>query len=169
MVLNPRTLHVSPQYHIVFDDNFSTVKSMVNGEIPDTWVQLVRQSEEVRDENGNELARLWASKEYNPFFAEDTNDTHDSISENDTPTTPRTNNISTKDLYMPKIADIDELTCRRSTRIRKEPERLSMTVKKNSKSRYMGLFSMICMVTVDMLLNSTFRSSLFAKVVYQTQ
>ena len=36
MVLNPRTLHVSPQYHAVFDDNVSTVKSMVNGEIPDT-------------------------------------------------------------------------------------------------------------------------------------
>jgi len=25
LVLNPKTLHVSPQYHVYFDDNFSTV------------------------------------------------------------------------------------------------------------------------------------------------
>ena len=35
MVLNPKTLHVSPQYHVVFDDNFSTVASMANGTIPE--------------------------------------------------------------------------------------------------------------------------------------
>ena len=41
MVLNPSTLHVSPQYHVVFDDNFSTVSSMVNGEVPENWLDLV--------------------------------------------------------------------------------------------------------------------------------
>ena len=44
MVLNPKNLHVSPQYHVIFDDNFSTVPAMVNGEIPSNWLALVEQS-----------------------------------------------------------------------------------------------------------------------------
>ena len=31
LVLNPRTLHVSPQFHVVFNDNFSTIESTNNG------------------------------------------------------------------------------------------------------------------------------------------
>ena len=62
MVLNPRTLHVSPQFHVVFNDNTSTVTSMVNGEIPDNWLALLQQSEEHKDEAGNYLTHLWASR-----------------------------------------------------------------------------------------------------------
>ena len=35
LVLNPKTLYVSPQYHVVFDDHFTTVPSMRDGSIPD--------------------------------------------------------------------------------------------------------------------------------------
>ena len=34
LVLNPRTLHVSPQYHVVFDDDFSTVSFLITDDIP---------------------------------------------------------------------------------------------------------------------------------------
>lgn len=30
LVLNPKTLHVSPQFHVVFDNNFLTVPAMRN-------------------------------------------------------------------------------------------------------------------------------------------
>ena len=34
LVLNPRTIRVSPQFHLVFDDEFSTVQFMTEGTIP---------------------------------------------------------------------------------------------------------------------------------------
>ena len=40
LVLNPNTGHISPQYHLVFDDSFSTVYS--DGEFDsDVWSSLV--------------------------------------------------------------------------------------------------------------------------------
>ena len=35
LVMNPRTLHVSPQFHVVYDDDFTTVPAMRSGDIPD--------------------------------------------------------------------------------------------------------------------------------------
>ena len=58
MILDHRTINFSPQHHVVFDDNSSTVPSMVNGEIPDNWLTLVKQSEEHRDEAENDLTNL---------------------------------------------------------------------------------------------------------------
>ena len=41
MILNPRTGHISPQYHVVFDDNFSTVSSLAeNEEPPSFWNEV---------------------------------------------------------------------------------------------------------------------------------
>ena len=38
LILNPKTGHISPQYHVVFDDTFSTVSSQSpDDEIPDFW------------------------------------------------------------------------------------------------------------------------------------
>ena len=34
LVLNSSTLHVSPQFYVVFDDTFSTVPYMQNSEVP---------------------------------------------------------------------------------------------------------------------------------------
>jgi hypothetical protein len=46
LVLNPRTGHVSPQFHVVFDDFFSTVPYMAKGEVPPHWASLVETSRE---------------------------------------------------------------------------------------------------------------------------
>lgn len=46
LILNPATLHVSPQFHVVFDDTFSTVKYLQNGDVPPNWKDLVLHSTE---------------------------------------------------------------------------------------------------------------------------
>ncbi len=46
LVLNPRTGHVSPQFHVVFDDLFTTVPFTKNSEVPPNWAELVAKSSE---------------------------------------------------------------------------------------------------------------------------
>ena len=60
LVLNPRTLHVSPQFHVIFDDEFSTVPFMRNGEIPSHWSQLCKQSAQLVTAEDFNLATTWA-------------------------------------------------------------------------------------------------------------
>ena len=42
LVFNPFTGRVSPQYHVVFDDDFTTVKHMAKGEKPPNWGNLYK-------------------------------------------------------------------------------------------------------------------------------
>ena len=44
LVLNPKTGLVSPQYHVVFDDDFSTVPNLRANTVPENWAQLVKNS-----------------------------------------------------------------------------------------------------------------------------
>ena len=41
LVLNPRTGLVSPQYHVVFDDSFSTISHLSTDDAPPNWHYLV--------------------------------------------------------------------------------------------------------------------------------
>jgi hypothetical protein len=61
LVLNPKTLRVSPQFHLVFDDEFSTVPFMRNGEIPNHWSELVKCSAELATDEEFDLATSWAN------------------------------------------------------------------------------------------------------------
>ena len=46
LVLNLTTGHVSPQYHIVFDDDFTTVENLRLGTVPTNWTELnINQTE----------------------------------------------------------------------------------------------------------------------------
>ena len=48
LVLNPKTVHVSPQFCCDFDDRFITVSHMRNVTVPSNWADLVeRISEEI--------------------------------------------------------------------------------------------------------------------------
>jgi hypothetical protein len=40
LVLNPSTGRVSPQFHVVFDDEFSTVEYMAARTVPANWPDL---------------------------------------------------------------------------------------------------------------------------------
>ena len=44
LILNPRTGHVSPQFHVVYDDDFTTVPYLCSAEVPPHWAKLVEAS-----------------------------------------------------------------------------------------------------------------------------
>jgi hypothetical protein len=46
LVLNPRTGHILPQFHVVFDDLFTMVPYMNKNKIPPNWADLVKKSSE---------------------------------------------------------------------------------------------------------------------------
>ncbi len=41
LIFNPRTGHVSPQFHVVFDDAFTTVPYLRSSQVPPFWAELV--------------------------------------------------------------------------------------------------------------------------------
>ena len=70
LVWNPTTGRVSPQYHVVFDDDFTTVPYMEAGTLPPNWEDLVRHSCETATANDVKLSSLWLSA----VTKEDSND-----------------------------------------------------------------------------------------------
>jgi hypothetical protein len=44
LILNPRTGHVSPQFHVVYDNDFTTVPYLRSADVPPHWTQLVEAS-----------------------------------------------------------------------------------------------------------------------------
>ncbi len=48
LVLNPRTGHISPQFHVVFDDDFTTVEYHCKMTVPPHWTELVCSSAETK-------------------------------------------------------------------------------------------------------------------------
>ena len=59
LVLNPRSGLVSPQYHLVFDDEFSTVPYLSSTDIPPQWIALVKHSSERTPTGDYTLAETW--------------------------------------------------------------------------------------------------------------
>ena len=64
LVLNLKTLHISPQFHIVFDDNFTTVPHLLENEIPPNWKELVEKAES-SDVEDYDLAKMWVEYQTN--------------------------------------------------------------------------------------------------------
>ena len=61
LVFNPTTGLVSPQFHLIFDDSFSTVSYMNAGTTPPNWADLVIYSSDLSADNEFELAENWTS------------------------------------------------------------------------------------------------------------
>jgi hypothetical protein len=59
LVHNPCTGHVSPQFHVVFDDLYSTVSYMEKSEVPPNWAILVENSREKVTEEDCNHAKMW--------------------------------------------------------------------------------------------------------------
>ena len=59
LVLNHKNLHVSLQYHVAFDDNFSTVQYMKNGKILPRWKDLVDHNSESSTDITMDLENIW--------------------------------------------------------------------------------------------------------------
>ena len=58
-VLNPRTGLVSPQYHVVIDDDFSTVPSLRAGTVPSNWKDLVDNTREKSADGFYNITKTW--------------------------------------------------------------------------------------------------------------
>ena len=110
LVLNPRTGHVSPQFHIVFDDLFTTVPFMNKNQLPPNWADLVENSCELATEEKFDLAKTWlfpaADSGDNASIPEPSHD--ESASDDNSETTQRTNNISSTTSRLPVCEGEDE-------------------------------------------------------------
>jgi hypothetical protein len=51
--------HVLPQYHVVFDDLFTTAPFMEKSEVPPNWADLAERSQEHVIDEHYELAKTW--------------------------------------------------------------------------------------------------------------
>ena len=65
LVLNLNTLHFSPQFHVVFDDKFSTVPYMLSGEVPPRSNELVTHSRESTTDENIYIANTWETEDMN--------------------------------------------------------------------------------------------------------
>jgi hypothetical protein len=59
LVYNPSTGHVSPQYHVVFEDDFTMVPYMEARMIPPHWSDLLQTSSEMSSKQAFQLAQAW--------------------------------------------------------------------------------------------------------------
>ena len=59
LVLNRPTGHVSLQYHVVYDDDFSTAENLRLGTIPKNWVELNKQQSKPATDENYQLAKEW--------------------------------------------------------------------------------------------------------------
>ena len=57
--MNPKTGLVSPQFYLVFDDNFETVPHLRAGTFPENWSDLVTNSREKSTEGFYGITTTW--------------------------------------------------------------------------------------------------------------
>lgn len=66
LILNLQTGHISPQFHVVFDDNFETVDSLRRGIEPKRWRWLATHKREYHLNDKNEIidgTKVWTDTE----------------------------------------------------------------------------------------------------------
>ena len=64
LVWNPTTGRGSPQYHVVFDDDFTTVPYMEAGTLPPNWQELIEHSYEMATTKNVFKADTWLSDQH---------------------------------------------------------------------------------------------------------
>ena len=60
--MNTRTDNVSPQYHVVFDDTFSTVEHKRKGTVQENWEKLVEEQSVLATQEKFILVKDWYLK-----------------------------------------------------------------------------------------------------------
>ena len=64
VVLNPEIVNVSPQFHVVFDDEISTVPFMREGTIPPNLTDLVQHISESDETDNINLKDNWFTPDF---------------------------------------------------------------------------------------------------------
>ena len=132
LVLNPRTLHISPQFHVAFDDNFSTVPFLTSKDIPPTWKDIVMKADHSSVED-YDLARIWVDSQTDPITSLRDQEGDITPSSNDRDESSREENAKVMqrkegdkffdELLQPTLPDINELSRRKSSRQSKPSEK----------------------------------------------
>ena len=65
LVLNPKTLHLSLQFQVVFDDTFTRVLYLATSDVPPNWSVSVKESDHSSQHDYN-LARTWMDLQQDP-------------------------------------------------------------------------------------------------------
>ena len=144
LVLNPTTGHVSPQYHLIFDNDFTTVPFLRAGTEPSNWQELAKNCTERVTDESYELAKTWlsnpvlnseganiappqadAEEESSPSPMENTSKRGRVSNEDDTDNP----SISKKKNNMPKMINLETAGLRRSSRSPKPVNKLSLFTK----------------------------------------
>ena len=66
LVLKPKTGLVSPQYHVVYDYQFSIVHHVWDLTVPPNWTQLVQNSSELVTTEQYDLTKTWFEGQDDP-------------------------------------------------------------------------------------------------------
>ncbi len=74
LIFNPRTGHISPQFHIVFDDDFSTIPYLPTSQVPPFWVELVRASSKLHVYTKRQVDTWQSLPELTPEIGDFTSD-----------------------------------------------------------------------------------------------
>ena len=59
LLLNPSTGHVSPQFHVLFDENFTTIGHMQDARTPPSREEMYKNSAKVAADEAFNLAETW--------------------------------------------------------------------------------------------------------------
>ena len=59
LFMNTKTSLVSPQFYLVFDENFETVPHLRAGTVPENWAKLVTNSREKSTEGFYDITKTW--------------------------------------------------------------------------------------------------------------
>jgi len=136
LVLNVITGHISPQYHVIFDNNFSTFPALRDGICPAHWKELARDNSEKVTDTSYDLTKIWIESSEDETPGDAVNTTEQGSIE---PHQPGAKSISSKVIAergsMPKMVNLKESGLRRSGRERKGIERYGM------------FFAHMCLVT----------------------
>jgi len=158
LVLNPSTLHVSPQFHVAFDDNFATVPYLASAETPPVWEEIVQKSEDV-SERDYDLAKLWMSMNNNPekhlLDQEGDGVSAETLNPEGAKLTAHPEGVAKKNIDLPMqptLPDLNEMTRRKSSRIIKPTERVKGSHDSRVRKLY-GLVTVSIQQTMDVTKN----------------
>ena len=166
LVLNPSTGHISPQFHVVFDDSFTTIPILRKGEIPPHWDELVHTGIVSVDADGFQsgLTSFNLSTSLNND-SEGANDRRPILTnhEGDIPSSSifpegdshalNTRSIQTSDAegdlshLQPKLLNFNTAGLRRSERSRVPTTKLNNSTEPSLKKKLFGLFSVVSVFT----------------------
>jgi hypothetical protein len=188
LVLNPSTGHVSPQYHIAFDDDFTTVPNLRSGTVPADWRKLAQDSSEQVTDAAYDLAQTWSQSTLDSEGASSNSESNQVDSEG-APSFPKRNTSASEGAgsetsnasrpqkddnekvsisegenadkprsQMPKMINLDRAGLRRSKRSTNKPDRF-------------GYFSKYCLLSLATtnIIRGCYPSSFVTRVMDQIE